>query len=69
VEEERAIARPPPRDDVEIKALARADRLTDREKAVVQDVVDFLYWCHGDLETEKSCPSENVAMAHLVQTN
>ena len=50
VEEERAIPRPPPWDDIEIKALACADSLADGEKAIVQDVIDFLRWCHGDLE-------------------
>ena len=60
VEEERAIPRPPPWDDIEIKALACADSLADGEKAVVQDVIDFLRWCHGDLE--RNHPSTRVCL-------
>ena len=52
VEEECAIAGAPPRDDVEIEALLRADGLANSEETIVKDVVDFLSWRHDDLEME-----------------
>ena len=56
VEEECAVAGAPPRDDVEIEALLRADGLAHREETIVEDVVHFLRWRHDDLDGKK-CPS------------
>jgi hypothetical protein len=50
VEEEGAVAGTPPGNDVEIKALLRANRLAHSKKAIVEDVIDFLRWRHDDLD-------------------